>query len=236
MRSVLKYQPEDREERRWVRGTLLTALVVGVLAAAVVIVQSFLAKPVVQKRSVQNVAILRQPPPPPPPKPPEKPPEPPKIKEEVKIPEPKLEPKPDEPKPADDKPPPADKPLGLDAEAGAGSDGFGLAANKGGREITTLGGGGGSGGLGGAYYSGLLQRQFFEALSRNRKVLRDEFRVVVKIWVGDDGRVQKAEVVSGSGNVQVDEQIQVTLLDMAPLRDVPPSSMRPIQLRLSNRS
>lgn len=235
MRSVLKDNSDDREERRWVRGTLLTALVVGLLVCAVLIVHSFLAKPTVQKRNVQNVAILKQPPPPPP-KPPEKPPEPPKIKDEVKIPEPKVEPKPDEPKPADDKPPPADKPLGVDAEAGAGSDGFGLVGNKGGREITTLGGGGGGGGLGGAYYSGLLQRQFFEALSRNRKVLRDEFRVVVKIWVGDDGRVQKAEVVSGSGNVQVDEQIQVTLMDMAPLRDVPPNSMRPIQLRLSNRS
>ena len=234
MKSVLKESRDDREERRWVQRTLLGALVVGIVVGGALIVQSFLAKPAVQKRTVQSVAILRQPPPPPP-KPPEKPPEPPKIKEEVKLPEPKVEPKPDEPKPVDDKPP-ADKPLGVDAAPGAGSDSFGLVGNKGGREITTLGGGGVGGGGGGAYYSGLLQRQFFEALSRNRKILRDEFRVVVKIWVGDDGRVQKAEVVSGSGNVQVDEQIQVTLMDMAPLRDVPPSSMRPIQLRLSNRS
>jgi periplasmic protein TonB len=235
MKSVLKEPGEDREERRWVQRTLIGALFVGCIAGAVLIAHSFLVKPEVQKRNVQHVAILRQPPPPPP-KPPEKPPEPPKVKEEVKLPEPKIEPKPDEPKPADEKPP-ADKPLGVDAAPGTGSDNFGLVANKGGRDITTLGAAPSiNTGPSGAYYSGLLQRQFFEALSRNRKILRDEFRVVVKIWVGDDGRVQKADIVTSSGNGQVDEQIQVTLLDMAPLREVPPSSMRPIQLRLSNRS
>ena len=63
-----------------------------------------------------------------------------------------------------------------------------------------------------------------------------EVRVVVKVWLGDDGRVQKADIVSGSGNAQVDDMIQITLLEMNPLKDVPPSSMRPMQLRLSNRS
>jgi periplasmic protein TonB len=235
MKSVLNERTDEREERRWVQRTLVGAMLISCVAGGALAVHSFLEKPAVPKRTVQQIALLRQPPPPPP-KPPEKPPEPPKVKEEVKLPDPKPEPKPDEPKPPDEKPPAPDKPLGVDADAGTGSDSFGLVANKGGREITTLGGTSGGTGLGGAYYSGLLQRQFFEALSRNRKILRDEFRVVVRIWVGDDGRVQKAEVISGSGNEQVDEQIQVTLLDMAPLRDVPPSSMRPIQLRLSNRS
>jgi outer membrane biosynthesis protein TonB len=177
---------------------------------------------------VQQVAILKQPPPPPP-KPPEKPPEPPKVKEEVKIDEPKEATKPDEAKAPDEKPA-SDKPLGVDADASAGSDGFGLAASKGGRDLLTTGGGGG------AFYSGLLQRHFFEALSRNRKVLKDEFRVIVKVWVGDDGRVQKADIVSSSGNQATDDLIQTTLLDISPLKDIPPASMRPMQLRLSNRS
>jgi hypothetical protein len=81
-----------------------------------------------------------------------------------------------------------------------------------------------------------VQRAFFEALTRNRKVLKDEYRVVVKVWLADDGRVTKADIVTGSGNTQTDELIQLTLLDMAPLKDVPPAAMRPIQLRLSNRS
>ncbi|MBL0726190.1 TonB C-terminal domain-containing protein [Piscinibacter sp. HJYY11] len=209
------------------RGIVLIVAGLGLLAAAVWWLVGFLSTPAAKPRGVQQVALIKPPPPPPPPKPQEKPPEPPKVKEEVKVEAPKDEPKPAE-KPADDKPA-SDKPLGVDADAAAGSDGFGLQASRGGRDLLTTGGGG-------AYYSGLLQRHFFEALSRNRKVLRDDFRVVVKVWIGDDGKVQKADIVTGSGNAQVDELIHLTLLDIAPLRDVPPSSMRPIQLRLSNRS
>ena len=224
---------EDHEPEAgsgWLKRVLLVLGALLLLVAAGLVLRSFLAAPAGKSNGVHQIALIKQPPPPPP-KPPEKPPEPPpKVKEEVKLDQPKAEPKPDEPKAADEKPA-SDKPLALDADGAAGSDGFGLAGSKGGRDLLTTGNGGG-----GAYYSGLLQRQFFEALSRNRKILRDEFRVVVKVWVADDGRVTKADIVSGSGNAQVDEQIQVTLLDMAPLRDVPPSSMRPMQLRLSNRS
>lgn len=221
--------------RPLIRKLLLAGALVGVMVAVVVLLMKFLAVPATKVRGVQQIALIKQPPPPPPPKPPEKPPEPPKIKEEVKVEQPKDDPKPPEPKAADEKPA-SDKPLAVDADGSAGSDGFGLAANKGGRDLLTTGGGGGGGGGGGNYYSGLLQRHFFEALSRNRKVLKDEFRVVVKVWLGDDGRVQKADIVTGSGNPQVDDLIQLTLLDMVPLKDVPPSSMRPMQLRLSNRS
>lgn len=219
-------EPVDR--RSWVGTLALWLALIGVMAGAVLVLVRFLAAPSAKVTGVHQIALINQPPPPPP-KPPEKPPEPPKIKEEVKIDEPKDEPKPDEPKPADEKPA-SDKPLAVDADGAAGTDGFGLAANRGGRDLLTTGGGGG------AYYSGLLQRYFFEALTRNRKVLKDEFRVVVKVWLGDDGRVRKADIVTGSGNAQVDDLIQLTLLDMNPLQDVPPQTMREIQLRLSNRS
>ncbi|MBC7955548.1 MAG: TonB C-terminal domain-containing protein [Cytophagales bacterium] len=224
------YDDEPVSGRPWIKKLGLGLLALGLMAAVVWALMQYLAKPAAKPRGVQQVALIKQPPAPPPPKPPEKPPEPPKVKEEVKIDQPKDEPKPDEPKPADEKPA-ADKPLAVDADGSAGADGFGLAANRGGRDLLTTGGGGG-----GAYYSGLLQRHFFEALTRNRKVLKDDFRVVVKVWVGDDGRVQKADIVNGSGNAQVDDMIQLTLLEMSPLKDIPPSSMRPIQLRLSNRA
>lgn len=218
--------PTGRE--RVARVALWLCVAVAVVACVWWLV-SFLSKPAPKKTGVQQVSLLKQPPPPPP-KPPEKPPDPPKVKEDVKIDQPKDEPKPAEAKAPDEKPA-SDKPLAVDADGSAGTDGFGLAANKGGRDLLTTGTG-----SGGAYYSGLLQRHFFDALSRNRKIQKEDFRVVVRIWVGDDGRVSKADIVNGSGNVQVDDLIQVTLLEMAPLKDVPPSSMRPIQLRLSNRS
>jgi protein TonB len=226
----MNFDDDNRERPHWGRRGMVGLTAALLLIGGGLVLRSFLAVPPGKSSGVHNIALIKQPPPPPP-KPPEKPPEPPKIKEEVKLDQPKSEPKPQEPKAADEKPA-SDKPLGVDADATAGSDGFGLAASKGGRDLLGAVGGGG----GGAYYSGLLQRQFFEALSRNRKILHDEFRVVVKIWLADDGRVTKADIVNGSGNQQVDELIQVTLLEMAPLRDVPPASMRPIQLRLSNHS
>jgi outer membrane biosynthesis protein TonB len=224
-------EPDDIAEgngNNWKRTLVLGLLGVAIPVGGAVLLTRFLAAPAGTHKGVQQVAILKQPPPPPP-KPPEKPPEPPKVKEEVKIDEPKEVTKPDEAKAPDEKPA-SDKPLGVDADASAGSDGFGLAASKGGRDLLTTGGGGG------AFYSGLLQRHFFEALSRNRKVLKDEFRVIVKVWVGDDGRVQKADIVSSSGNQATDDLIQTTLLDISPLKEIPPASMRPMQLRLSNRS
>jgi len=186
-------------------------------------------KPDTHRPGVQSVAILRQPPPPPP-KPPEKLPEPQKTRDEVKVPQPLDTPKPEPAKSAADDKPASDKPLGVDAAGGAGSDGFGLVGNKNGRDLLTTGSGGG------AYYTGLLQRQFFEALSKNRRLTKDEFRVVVRIWLGDDGRVQRTDIVNGSGNAQVDELIQVTLAEMPALKDVPPANLRLVQLRLSNRS
>ena len=199
-------------------------LLVGLAAMALV---HYLAKPAGKAPKAQAIALINQPPPPPP-KPPEKPPEPPKVREEVKV----DTPRPDAPKTPDDNSKPAsDKPLGVDAEPGAGSDGFGLAGSKGGRDFLSTGGGGGA-----AYYSGLLQRQFFEAMSRNRNLLREEFRVVVRIWLGDDGRVTRVDVVDGSGKAETDSLIQQTLQQMAALKDVPPASMRPISIRLSNRS
>lgn len=213
-----------------VRTVLGVLVLLSAGAALVTAARQYLKGDAAPAPKVQQIAVLRQTPPPPP-KPPEKPPEPPKPKDEVKVDTPTPDPKPAEPKPAE-APPAPDRPLGVDAEAGAGSDGFGLAANRGGRDLV----GSGAGGGGGAYYSGLLQRYFHEALARNRKLLGEEFRVIVRIWIGDDGRVQRAEIVNGSGRPELDGLIQSTLAEMAPLRDIPPASFRQMQLRLSNRA
>lgn len=185
----------------------------------------------VKKPGPQQIAIIKQPPPPPP-KPPEKPPEPPKVKEEVKVEQPKVE----EPKPAEDKtedPKPAsDRPLGVDADGAAGNDGFGLAANRGGRDLLSTGSGGGTG----RYYTGLLQRNFFEALARNRKAPQSEFSVVVSILLGDDGRVQQTEIITSSGDPEIDTLIRSTFAEMPALRELPPSNLRRVQLRLNRRA
>jgi periplasmic protein TonB len=203
----------------------------GLLVAGAYAIYKLIGTAPAKKPGPQQIALIKQPPPPPP-KPPEKPPEPQKIKEEVKIDEPKPVDKPPDQAPADDKPA-SDKPLGLDADGAAGSDGFGLAANKGGRDMLGTGtGGGGSG----RYFTGLLQRNFFDALARNRNAPQSEFSVVVSIWLGEDGRVLRSQIVNSSGDPQIDSLIQNTLGEMPALREVPPASMRQVQLRLNRRA
>jgi protein TonB len=211
--------------RKWLTRSIIVVVVLATIVEVVSVIRSFLGTAEQPKQIVHNISLIKQPPPPPP-KPPEKPPEPPKVKEEVKVPQ--DEPKPAD-KPADDKPP-ADKPLAVDAQGSAGSDNFGLAGRIGGKDLLSTGGGGG------AYYTGLIQRQFYEALARNKKIQRQDFRIVVKILLGSDGRVQKANVITGSGNKELDEQIQAALADLPPLKEVPPANLREVEIRLTNRT
>lgn len=224
----------DAPRNPWPGRVVFVAFTLAVLGGLGFVVWQLATDKPAPRPKVQQVAILRQQPPPPPPKPPEKPPEPPKVKEEVKIDQPKPPPEPEAARPVES---PPERPLGLDADGSAGSDGFGLAANRGGRDITTIGSSaGGGGGALGRYYTGLLQRNFFEALARSRKAPQDEFSVIVRVWLSESGTVARAQVVDGSGNAQLDELIVTTLSDMAPLREVPPPHLREVRLRLNRRS
>lgn len=224
----------DAPRNPWMGRVVFPSVALLVLAGlGIVIWQLATDRPAARPRA-QQIAILRQQPPPPPPKPPEKLPEPPKLENEVKIDQPPPDARPDQPKAPDNAAP--DRPLGLDADGSAGADGFGLAANRGGRDITTIGGGSGGTGSTGRHFTSLIQRNFYEALARNRKAPQDEFNVVVRVWLADNGSVARTEVVDGSGSPQLDELIVATLAEMAPLREVPPPNLRQVQLRLNRRS
>ena len=84
-----------------------------------------------QKRQVAQQVQLIRPPPPPPEQPPPPPPPP-----EEKIEEPLPQETPEDAPPDDAAP---QEQLGLDTEGVAGSDGFGLAARKGGRDLVGTG-------------------------------------------------------------------------------------------------
>jgi|GEM_PF-3082570 len=209
--------------KKWAVRTLVVAVLVGIAIWFVSMARSFLSTGEKPRQIVHNISLIKQPPPPPP-KPPEKPPEPPKVREVVKL----AEPKPAE-KPADNKPP-SDKPLGVDAKGGPGSDNFGLAGRIGGKDLLATGAGGG------AYYTGLIQRLFYEALMRDKKIQKQDFRVVVKVELGADGKVERANLIASSGNKDLDQQIEAALADVPPLKEVPPSDLREVEIRLTNRT
>lgn len=174
------------------RKLLLAALGLIALGLLFTVIRSFLAQSVRPHKMVQEITLLRPPPPPPPPKVEEKPPEQEIKKDEVKLDQPKDEPKPD------NQPPPALKPLGLDAEASGSSDGFGLGANKGGRGIeTTAGmseGPGGNGGSGpmirkdpGEAYNRRIKGLIQDALSRDKDLQGYNYTVEVALTPRPDG-------------------------------------------------
>jgi protein TonB len=211
---------EEKPPRVW-----LTRLVVAVVVIAVISLLGFGLKELLgsggkaKKQTVHNISLLKPPPPPPPPKPQEKPPEPEMKKEEVKI----DQPKPDAPNQDNA---PEGKQLGVDAEGGTGSDGFGLVGNKGGRDLLA----GGKGAF--AFYTNQLQ----DELARNKKLKRLDYRVMVRVWLSKSGSVQRVDLGGSSGDAEIDETLRMALAAAPALRDAPPENMpQPIRIRIMNR-
>lgn len=173
------------------------------------------------KREVQIVNIVRPPPPPP-----ENQPPPPPPPDKVDEPLPQDSP---EPSPSDDASP--SQQLGLDAEGGAGGDAFGLAARKGGRDIT------GSGGAVFAWYTSILKDAIVDKLSADKDVRSKKFTIVVRVWVAKDGQIQSAKLATPSGNREVDAAVESALTRLGRLREPPPIEMpQPISLKIVSRS
>lgn len=173
------------------------------------------------KREVQVVQIVRPPPPPP-----DQPPPPPPPEEKIEDPLPQ-----DEPEPTPSEEPAPSEQLGLDAEGSAGGDAFGLAARKGGRDIT------GSGSAIFGWYTTLVKDQVSDCLASDQRVNREKFAVVLRVWVNADGTLRDARVASSSGDPSLDDAIESALRCGARVRERPPLEMpQPISLRVVSRS
>lgn len=180
-----------------------------------------------RERKPQTVTLVKPPPPPPQPPKVEKPPEPPKEKIE----EPRSEPEPEpEPLPDVDQPPPGD--LGLDAEGGAGADGFGLVGRKGGRGL--LGGGGGGSPF--ARYGRMAANEIQDVLSGNDELRRKGYTAAGKLWVNPDGSVQRIELTRGSNDAEIDDLLNRVLRKVKKLGEAPPPELeQPIKFKITVR-
>lgn len=203
-----------------------TLVVLGVAVVMISLMQDFLNTPATTpKKGPQQITLLA--PPPPPPKLEEKPPEPEVEEEEVALEEPEsLD---DLPEEASDEPP-AGADLGVDAEGGAGGDGFGLIGRKGGRGLLA--------GAGDPFvmYASRLQQNIEDRLSDDAEARRQAYSVVAKIWVSRNGHIERAELAGSTGNQAVDATLQRTLNALPPLAEAPPQDMpQPIRLRIVSR-
>jgi len=174
------------------------------------------AKP---SKQVVEIQVIR-PPPPPPPEIEEEPPPPEFEEEEVEIPEP--EPLPDLPD-LPDAPPPES--LGLDAEGVAGTDAFGLAANRGGRGLI-----GGSGQH--RWYAQKTKDQVSEFLARHDKLRSESYKVRVLVWVDELGNA-RFRLATSSGNPELDDRLVETLAKFDRFQKPPPPGLpQPISIRI----
>ena len=67
--------------------------------------------------------------------------------------------------------------------------------------------------------------------------MKAKYTVVVNVWIGQDGRITRTELASGSGQTDVDQAIKAALPKVqASLDKAPPEAMpQPIKIRLTSR-
>ncbi len=120
--------------------------------------------------------------------------------------------------------------LGLDTEGGAGGDGFGLVGRKGGRDLLA------TGGSAFAWYAGLLKNEILDQLGDEKQARSGQYAVVVRVWVRDDGTIERVKVAQSSGSPERDRAIEAALGRIARVSQAPPADMpEPISLRIVSR-
>jgi protein TonB len=176
-------------------------------------------------RQLREFTVVNIVPPPPPPPPPPSPPEQ-KVIEQPKRAEPEFkEDKPvekpkDEPAKAakNDEPP---GPLSLDAKAVGPGDLFNLGGKPGGNPY----GGGGGGGSRWGWYASIVQSQIEAALRGNSRTRNATMQLEVRLWADGTGRVSRIQLVSSTGDAELDATIRDTVLGGLMLREPPPKDM-----------
>jgi periplasmic protein TonB len=181
--------------------------------------------------------------PPPPPK--EKPPEPEVQKKETIVAPQDIAQQQTSSAKGDDKPA-ADGPLGLDAQGGAGSDGFGLAARKGGRDVTTLGSGPK---VGGGRDLTTLLRQYApytrlveedvnkivrKRLEESGGIPKGKLEAMAEIVVSNKGAITEARLVRTSGNRSMDEAVKESLKFARISQPLPEGCPRTMNIKITS--
>ncbi|MBR2691497.1 MAG: energy transducer TonB, partial [Aquamicrobium sp.] len=148
----------------------------------------------------------------------------PEIKEEAKVEEPKDAP----PEEASDAPP-AEGPLGPGSDLPVGPGPSSYAPGPGG------GGGGGGGSRWGAY-SVMVTREIEAAIRANPKTRNAVMQVRVRLWADGTGRITRVQLVSSSGDAEIDALLRGSALAGLQLSSAPPSDMpMPIVTRITAR-
>ena len=82
-------------------------------------------------------------------------------------------------------------------------------------------------------YAGIVQTDLQKLLQADKRTRKGRYRVGIKLWVGQEGRVLRLEVFKSSGDRERDEAISRVLANVA-LSEEPPANMpQPIRVMIS---
>ena len=173
-----------------------------------------------RRRQIQMVTLTQ---PPPPPKMKEEPP-PPEVKKEEVVQEVQETAQEEMDDSANDEPMPGED-LGLDADGVAGSDAFGLKANKAGRAL--IGSGGGDANRY-AWYTQIIKREIQEKVNeivrKNGGAPEGSVKTLIRIELNDLGHIVDFDIIDSSGDKEVEEAVKKAL-DLAKIGERPPIGM-----------
>lgn len=211
----------------------LIAVGAAVLALMAWGVYSFVSKIDDKPRKAPKISLIPTAPPPPPPPPPkeEKKPEPPK---ELNKPPPMEQPKMTPPAPSAD--------LKMDGPAGNGPSAFSAGkitsedlSNVGKAPVAATGGAGVSGGFSPfSYYANLIKGELQRQLARNKELREMAYKAEVQVWVNRDGSVSRFDLITGTGDKELDALLKKAIESANAFSAGPPEKMpQPIRLRIS---
>lgn len=185
------------------------------------------------KRPPRVSLIPTTPPPPPPPPKEEKRPEPPREQKEARVEQPEQK-----------NEPPPDTTLKMEGAAGDGPSPFTQGAVRD-ESMKNLGQPGApGGGPGGAVpragvldpfnvYAGALRGELQRLLARRPELKRRRYGVEVNLWIGEDGRLARFELLGSAGDDDTDQAIRDALAAVANFSEAPPPRMpQPLRLRI----
>lgn len=229
---------EESEGPAWRRYLLLSGgalVVLALMVGGLMVLMNGDKYPPRKVNELQVTMIVPTPPPPPPPPPPaEQQPEQ-KMVEQTPVKQEMIEEKPvDIPKDAPPDAPndPNDSPPSLEANTtGPGT----LKGGKGG--LIGGGGGGGGGSSKWGWYASIVQAQIEAALRANEKTRHATMQVRVRLWPDATGRINRVQLVSSTGNGELDAVIRDQVLGGMTLREPPPKEMpMPIVMQVTART
>jgi len=128
---------------------------------------------------------------------------------------------------------PVDNLLGLDTDASAGMDAFGLVAKRGGRDLIASTAHRSSESL--ARLGGLIERHLSSALERREDLKRVNYTVLVNIWISKAGFVEKVEIDGSTGRRQLDQTISEALSSVPPFHVKLAAVPQPVRIRITTR-